>query len=54
MAVCGLDFRHKFIKGVLSMPGSQHNTSIARQVERQPIALRQSRVFDNRLGNPYR
>jgi hypothetical protein len=54
MAVCGLDFRHKFLKGILTMPGSEHNTSIAGQIERQLIALRQSRIFDNRLGNPYR
>jgi hypothetical protein len=54
MAVLGLDFRHKLIKGILSLPGSQHNTSIASQVERQPIALRQSRLPDHRLGNPDR
>jgi hypothetical protein len=54
MTVCGLDFRHKFLKGVLSMLGSQHKTSIVSHVERQPIALRQPRFPDNRLGNPNR
>jgi len=53
MEVLGLDFRYKSIKGILSMPGSQHDTSIVSHVERQPIALRQSRVPDNCLGNSY-
>ena len=31
------------------MPGSQHNASIASQIERQSTAFSQPRLFDNRL-----
>jgi hypothetical protein len=54
MAVFGLDFRAQLIQGVLSMSGSQDYTSIASQVERQPVAFRQPRIPDNCLGNPDR
>jgi hypothetical protein len=43
------DTRHRSIQGILSMPGSQHNASIASQIERQSTAFSQPRLFDNRL-----
>ena len=36
------------------MLGSQHDASVSSQIERELVAFRQPRLFDNRLRNPYR
>jgi hypothetical protein len=47
MAIAGLDSFHKLREGVLSMPGSEHDASIASEIERELVAFRQSCLFDN-------
>ena len=54
MAVSRPDSGHKLIEGIFSMPGSQHDASISSQIERELVAFRQPRLFDNRLRDPYR